>query len=175
MPAVLRHPRFAAIPLHSDEELLDLLGAAVVDRVDVHAWPLSRVQRLELADGRRLAYKSQLPPTVEPDFYAAATSPLLPGFRDLGRAGAARIMALDWLDAPLLAPDDRLAEHGRALVEQISAIGGSPPAYVDIGSLPFLRLQWAVEGQVDLFPGHRIPLLDSWAADAAGGIAGASG
>lgn len=280
MPPVLRHPVFPAIPLHSDEELRDLLGSEITERVEVHAWPLSCVQRLQLADGRRLAYKSQLPPTVEPDFYAAAISPLLPGFRDLGPAGDARIMTLDWLDGPLLAPDDRLTEHGRALVEQISAIGGSPPAYVDIGSveawtryvtatvtnwaraveagwftltgpaeiervldwartrpvlaaieagpriahgdlkadqvfvtadgyrvidwqrpvlgppdvdlaslLPyagrdpreavavpvvgiawFLRLQWAVEGQLDLFAGRRVPLLDSWAARAAAEI-----
>jgi hypothetical protein len=101
---VLRHPVFAAIPLHSDEELRDLLGAEVVERVEVHAWPLSCVQRLQLADGRRLAYKSQLPPTVEPDFYAAAASPLLPGFRDLGSAGDARIMTLDWLDATRARP-----------------------------------------------------------------------
>lgn len=282
MPPVLRHPVFAAIPLHSDEELRDLLGAEVIERVEVHAWPLSCVQRLQLADGRRLAYKSQLPPTVEPGFYAAASSPLLPAFRDLGAAGNARVMTVDWLDAPPLKPDDdRLVEHGRALVEQISAIGGTPPAYVDIGSVGawarcvagtvgswttaveagwfrltgpadiervlawartdpvlaaivagprithgdlkadqvfcsadgyrvidwqrpvlgppevdlasllqyagrdpreavaapvvaiawFLRLQWAVEAQVDLFPGRRLPLLDTWAAEATAAIA----
>jgi Phosphotransferase enzyme family len=277
---VLRHPVFGAIPLHSDDELRDLLGSQIVERIEVHAWPLSCVQCLQLADGRRLAYKSQLPPTVEPDFYAAASSPLLPGFRDLGAAGDARIMTLDWLDAPLLAPDDRLVEHGRALVGQISAIGGNPPAYVDIGSAAawagyvgttlanrtraveagwftltgpaeiervrawartepvlaaveadprithgdlkadqvfvtadgyrvidwqrpvlgpaevdlasllqcagrnpgeavaapvvgiawFLRLQWAIEGQLDLFGARRVPLLDGWAAQAAAGI-----
>lgn len=39
-----------------------------------------------------------------------------------------------------------------------------------VGIAWFLRLQWAIEGQVDLFPGRRFPLLDGWAAEAAAGI-----
>ena len=39
-----------------------------------------------------------------------------------------------------------------------------------VGIAWFLRLQWAVEGQVGLFPGRRFPLLDSWAAEAAAAI-----
>jgi hypothetical protein len=39
-----------------------------------------------------------------------------------------------------------------------------------VGIAWFLRLQWAIEGQVDLFPGRRFPLLDGWAAEAATGI-----
>jgi hypothetical protein len=83
---VLCHPIFA-VPLHSDEELRDLLGAEVVERVEVHAWPLSC---------------------------------------DV----AAPVVGIAW----------------------------------------FLRLQWAIEGQVDLFPGRRFRLLDGWAAEAAAGI-----
>jgi hypothetical protein len=39
-----------------------------------------------------------------------------------------------------------------------------------VGIAWFLRLQWAIEGQVDLFPGRPFPLLDGWAAEAAAGI-----
>lgn len=100
----------------------------------MHEWPLSLVERVELADGRRLAYKSQLPPTVEPAFYPAATSPLLPAHRLLGRLGAAQTMVLDWIDAPLLAKDDDLLRHGREVVAAIGQIGGDLPSYLDAGS-----------------------------------------
>jgi hypothetical protein len=132
------HPIFTDLVLHSDDELGDLLGAPVAERVPVHAWPLSCVERVTLADGRIFAYKSQLPPTVEPDFYAAAASPLLPGHRPLGALGAAQTMVLDWIDAPLLeaaAPDpDDLARHGRRVVDRIGEIRGTLPSYLDIGS-----------------------------------------
>src|SRR5436309_10612868 len=88
------HPTFPDVLLHSDDELAHELGSAVVDRRTVHAWPLSCVQRLALEDGRALAYKSQLPPTVEPEFYDAASTPLLARHRSLGRLGQCRTMVV---------------------------------------------------------------------------------
>lgn len=132
------HPIFSDLVLHSDDELSALLGAPVAERKPVHAWPLSCVDRVALTDGRIFAYKSQLPPTVEPDFYRAAASPLLPGHRLLGTLGAAQTMVLEWIDAPLLevaAPDpDELARHGRLVVDRIGEIRGDLPSYLDIGS-----------------------------------------
>jgi hypothetical protein len=91
-----------------------------------------------LADGRRLAYKSQLPPTVEPAFYASASSPLLAKHQALGPLGACETTALEWIDAPLLravASDEAdLVRRARGLIEQIGAIRGDLPALVDVGS-----------------------------------------
>jgi hypothetical protein len=133
-----RHPVFKDLPLHSDAELSALLGAAIVERSQVHAWPLSSVERVRLADGRTLAYKSQLPPTVEPAFYSAVASPLLPGHRSLGALGAAQTMVLEWIDGPLLsdlAPDPgSLVRHGRAILAALSSIDPAAPVWLDIGS-----------------------------------------
>jgi len=121
------------IERHTDEELDELLGAPVVAREQVHGWPLSSVERVRLVDGRTLAYKAQLPPTVEPSFYEAATSPLLPGHQLLGRLGATETMALEWIDAPLLTGAADLAGHGRAVVAAIGEIRGDLPSYLNAG------------------------------------------
>jgi hypothetical protein len=78
---VQTHPVFTDIALHSDDELVRLLGSGIEERATIHAWPLSCVQQVRLANGRRLVYKSQLPPTVEPEFYQAASSALLADHR----------------------------------------------------------------------------------------------
>src|SRR5207247_10946534 len=75
------HPIFTNILMHSDDELAERLGVEIVEREMIHAWPLSCVQRLLLADGTKRIYKSQLPPTVEPEFYVSASTPLLPDHR----------------------------------------------------------------------------------------------
>jgi hypothetical protein len=97
------------------------------------------VQRLHLDDGRRLAYKSQLPPTVEAAYYERASSPLLPGHRALGRLGDCETLAVEWVDAPLLrdvARDDAdLVAHGRRVLAEIGQIRGDLPVYLDIGSV----------------------------------------
>ncbi len=132
------HPAFPDILLHSDDDLMRLLGVAIVERETIHLWPLSCVQRLLLADGFRLIYKAQLPPTLEARFYEAATSPLLPGYRRLGKLGNCETMLIDWIDAPLLRDVARteaeLLDHGRRVIEQIGAIKGDVPIYLDIST-----------------------------------------
>src|SRR6266849_4405267 len=117
------HPIFTNILMHSDDELAEALGVGIVERETIHAWPLSCVQRLLLADGTKLIYKSQLPPTVEPEFYERASSPLLPGHRMLGRLGDCGTMNFEWIDAPLLRDEARdeaeLVDHGKQVVAQI--------------------------------------------------------
>jgi hypothetical protein len=122
------------IDRHGDDELEALLGSQIVERLLVHEWPLSSVERLRLADGRTLAYKSQLPPTVEPSFYPAATSPLLPAHQRLGRLGESETMTLEWIDAPLLSKDDDLIGPGREVVRAIGEIQGDLPSYLDAGT-----------------------------------------
>src|SRR6266542_1143496 len=132
------HPFFTDILMHTDEELAETLGVEIVERETIHQWPLSCVQRLLLGDGRKLIYKSQLPPTVEPEFYESASSPLLPGHRLLEKLGACATMVFDWIEAPLLRDEARcdieLVEHGRRVVGQIGKIAGQLPIYLDIGS-----------------------------------------
>ena len=141
------HPFFKDILLHSDDELAEALGVGISERATLHEWPLSCVQRLLLEDGRKLIYKSQLPPTVEPQFYAAASSPLLPGHQNLGKLGNCEIMTIDWIDAPLLRDaaysGGALIEHGKRVIAQIDEISGDLPVYLDIGSAE----AWSAVGQ----------------------------
>lgn len=136
--AVQSHPIFSRILLHSNEELNQLLGSTIRERQTIHQWPLSCVQRLCLEDGTRLIYKSQLPPTVEAQFYRAASSPLLPGYQLLNKLGDCETMVIEWVQAPLLrdtikSPEE-LLEHGRELIAQIGAIEGTLPFYLDIST-----------------------------------------
>jgi Phosphotransferase enzyme family len=135
---VQTHPIFKEILLHSDNELAEILGSSVVERRTIHQWPLSCVQKLTLEDGRQLAYKSQLPPSVEGDFYERASSDLLPAHRILGGLGQCRMMTLDWIDAPLLRDaahsQSDLLGHGERILARISRIRGELPAYLDIGT-----------------------------------------
>ncbi len=135
---MLTHPIFLNILMHSDDELAEALGSGVARRENVHEWPLSCVQMLQLDNGAKLAYKSQLPPTEEADFYERATSKLLPGHRVLGKLGACDTMVIEWIDAPLLSrlelSDTELAEHGKRIIALIGEIEGELPAYLNIGS-----------------------------------------
>jgi hypothetical protein len=75
---------------------------------------------------------------VEPEFYERASSPLLPEHQLLGRLGRCETMVLNWIDAPQLRKEasgaEELLRHGRAVVEQIGAIGGEPPVYLDVST-----------------------------------------
>jgi hypothetical protein len=55
--------------MHDDEDLVPFVPGD--DVADV-------IERVTLADGRRLIYKAQFGPTVESEFYARAQSELLP-------------------------------------------------------------------------------------------------
>lgn len=119
-----------------DAHLERLLGAAVISREPVHRWPLSCVERLSLADGRRLAYKAQLQPSHELAFYAAARSPLLPHVQVLAD-GPCSHLVLPWLSDPTPDPADPevLARTIDDVSRRIAGIGGaSLPHYLDLGS-----------------------------------------
>lgn len=135
---MLTHAAYPDILLHSDDELEAALDARIVGRKTIHEWPLSCVQELRLDDNRKLAYKSQLPPTVEPLFYEQTPSGLLPGSRSLGKLGNCDTMIIDWIDAPKLSQvaldENDLVKHGRKLVTEIGKIRGDLPVHLDIGS-----------------------------------------
>jgi hypothetical protein len=147
---MLMHPLYPGIAMHSDNELEAALGTGIIGRDTIHEWPLSCVQLLQLDNGTKLTYKSQLPPTVEPDFYERASSRLLPGHRSLGKLGDCDTMIIDWIDAPKLSQmtcnEAELVEHGRRLLAQIGEIRGDPPVHLDIGSID----AWSSTGQIML-------------------------
>ena len=154
---MLKHPSIAGIVLHSDAELTDALGAGIRRRSTIHEWPLSCVQKVELEDGARFAYKSQLPPTVEPTFYEKASSPLLPGHRLLEAVGDCQTMVIDWIDAPALhdvlnGADDLLA-RGRDIVAAIGGIAGELPFYLDVSTAD------AWTGEVEIALGKTTKLI----------------
>ncbi|MBN1399790.1 MAG: phosphotransferase [Anaerolineae bacterium] len=131
------HPYFD-LRLHSDLELETLLQSEIAERETIHEWPLSCVQRLVMRDGRRYAYKSQRPPSVEAQFYRAARSALLAGARILYDRDGHACLLIDWIDAPRIeelqpSPADTLA-IAREVSAQIGAIAGRLPTHLDIGS-----------------------------------------
>ena len=134
------HPYFDLL-LHDDAGLEDLLGVGLRERVTLHEWPLSCVQRLRLADGRSFIYKAQAGPTVEPEFYAQARSPLLPWVRTLYRDARYACLLVEYLPYTLLSaaelnlPD--ALRLGRLLLEDIGGVQGPPgglPVYLNISS-----------------------------------------
>lgn len=137
-----RHPHFD-LWLHDDDELASALDSPVAERVTIHEWPLSSVQRVRTADGARHIYKVQAPPTLEPEFYARARSPLLVSTRVLPSQGTTAAMVMPELDAARLS-DVRPSEAeapgiATALVRQIADIQGDLPSMFDIST----EARWA--------------------------------
>jgi len=145
------HPNFDLL-LHSDAELAAHLGAPIVERVTLHQWSLSCVQRVTLAGGRRLVYKSQSQPSVENAFYRAARSPLLIDSEPLWADDRHSASLTAWLDSSSL--DKMDLPHGdlMALVEEVvEAIGqieGDPPAYQAVGGGAWPRFVDEVLGEL---------------------------
>ncbi len=133
-----KHPFFSRLLMHSDDELAERLGAGIVERETLHQWPLSCVQRLLLENGKKLIYKSQLPPTVEAEFYECASSALLADYQVLDKLEDCSTMTIDWIDAPLLrntaSEKADLIDHGKQVMEQICEIRGELPVYLDVGT-----------------------------------------
>jgi hypothetical protein len=130
-----RHEHFD-LRLHDNEELAPLVQSDILERVTLHEWPLSCVQRLTLADGRKLIYKTQFGPTVEPEFYANARSSLLPSARTIYRSDGHNCMLLEYVDTPRVQDLDLQEEEamriGREVIEQVAAIDGELPYYLDV-------------------------------------------
>jgi hypothetical protein len=132
-----RHPTFD-LWLHDDEELGPWVGSEILERVTVHEWPLSCVQHLALADGRKLIYKTQSA-TIESEFYAHARSELLPQAQTIYRTGSHACMLLEFIDAPLIEdldlPEEEAARIGREVLAQIAGIDGELPYTYDISDV----------------------------------------
>jgi hypothetical protein len=131
-----RHPYFD-LWLHDDQELVPLVGGEIAERVTLHEWPLSCVQRLTLGDGRRLIYKTQYGPTVEPEVYAQARSTLLPRAETIYRADGHACMLIEYVEAPMFEDLDPSEENavrvGREVQARLAEVDGERPCYIDVG------------------------------------------
>ncbi len=129
------HPYFD-LQLHDDVELAEIIGNPISERITIHEWPLSCVQRIHTAAGQTAIYKVQAPPTVEPDFYQRARSPLLVEARLLPIDGAPAALLLTDIQSPNLSelPLDTVAKLAMVddILHQIAQIGGDLPTLADI-------------------------------------------
>ena len=118
-----RH-RFFNLYLHDDAELAPLLQSDILERVTLYQWPLSCVQRLTTTDGRKLIYKSQFGPTVEPEFYANAKSELLVSAETIHQSDGHVSMLVEYVKAPLLkdldVSESQAVQIGRTLLAKIA-------------------------------------------------------
>ena len=132
---MVRHEHFD-LWLHDDDELGPLVQSDIAERVTLHEWPLSCVQRLTASDGRMVIYKTQFGPTVEAEFYANARSDLLPGAQTIYESDGHVCMLLEFIEAPLLQDldpsEEQVVRVGRAVLEQIAQISGQLPYYTDV-------------------------------------------
>lgn len=132
-----KHPRYD-LWLHDDVELESHIGSPVLKRTTLHEWPLSLVQKLVLADRRKLIYKTQYGPTVEPEFYASARSRLLPTAETLWQSNSRSCMLMEFIEGPriedLALEEDDAVSIGRELIREIAGIEGNPPHYIDIST-----------------------------------------
>jgi hypothetical protein len=121
--------------LHDDAELADLLGSAVLGREVLQQWPGSQVERIDTADGP-VVYKCQCVPSVEPDFYDAARSPLLVEAHTVYRGRGCSCMVMEFLEGPSLQQavpgEPELLRIGHELLERIAAVTGRLPSRLDI-------------------------------------------
>jgi len=173
---MITHPTFSKLVLHSDREISEILGIGIENRRTIHEWPLSCVQELQLVNGAKLIYKSQLPPTVEASFYEHARSELLPAHRYLGKSDHCDTMLIEFIDAPLLCnkgyDEKDFVEHGRQLVKEIGQIEGELPVYLDISTqsawLDFAQMtlkrlkKLVADGRFSLISANAIESLKSW-------------
>lgn len=132
------HPYFD-LRLHNDQELCAIVGSAITARTTLHEWPLSCVQRLHLANGHTVIYKSQYGPTVEAAFYRHATSPLLISAQTFYEEDGHVALLFDEITAPRLCDlpcsTEQLVAIGQQLIHQISQVTVNFPVYLDLSTI----------------------------------------
>ena len=122
--------------LHEDGKLEELVGGTITERVTIHHWPLSHIQRLTLANGQKYIYKAQAGPTVEGKFYATAESALLVPARILYDSDGYLCMLLNFIEAPSLTQlklsEEQTLSVACDLSREIASIKGDLPALQDL-------------------------------------------
>ena len=127
-----QHPYFD-LRLHTDDELADRIGESMVERITLHEWPLSCVQRVTGVSGHTWIYKAESGPTVEHHFYAQASGPLLPDAETLYDNDGYVCLLIEYIDAMHFEPaglsEQEIVQAGKSIVQSIAQIEGELPAY----------------------------------------------
>lgn len=135
---MIHHQHFNLL-LHTNGEIGAHLGGEVVVRTTLQEWPLSCVQRIMLYCGRRVIYKSQYGPTVEPEFHACAASSLLVKGDTLYHGDGHASMLFPFIEAPLLNTlnlgEEELVAVGQTLLADIAALRGKVPVWLDVSTV----------------------------------------
>ena len=173
-PLMHRHSAFN-LWLHDNAELAAALRNPIVRRTILHEWPFSRVEFLLCADGQEYIYKVQGPPTVEPEFYERARSPLLVSTQALPNTvepAAPPALLLEFVRAPRLSDlplsDSRKRAIADELLDGLRQIDGTLPAQFDLRD----RQQWTIRAHAILrdlrqllveatLPAGAAPLVDA--------------
>lgn len=166
---MLHSPVGDALVLCDDATLGSMVDDVVVRRDTVAAWPLSWTQKVTLSSGRAFAYKAMLPPLIESDFYAAATSALLPGHRHVGTFDGCDNILIEWIDSPSLADagigESDMLTRAIAVVKEIGGMPQDLPVYLDVGTPE----KWSSEVTATV---HRLRQLnsDGWFSRSIAGV-----
>ncbi|AZN41340.1 phosphotransferase [Paenibacillus albus] len=130
-----KHP-FFDLWLHDDDELARLLSSSVEERVKLHEWPLSSVERVRTTNGNSCIYKVQAQPTIEASFYAQARSKLLVSVRTIEAERGMTVMIMEDVDAPRLndvaLEQTEILDIAEQLLKLIGEIEGDLPIFLDI-------------------------------------------
>ena len=131
--AMYQHKYFN-LRLHDNVELEEILRAKIVERRTLHEWPLSCVEQVITHEGGKWVYKSQLGPTVEPQFYANAKSKLLVAGKTLYQSESGFVnMLFEFIEAPRI-ENVNLSDHAIVaawsnISQSIGKIEGNLPYY----------------------------------------------
>lgn len=135
---MFKHPHFQ-LYLHGNDELEPILKMRILERSSLHEWPLSSVELLKTEEGKRWLYKSQTEPSVEADFYAKASSPLLLEAIPLKALQANhQHLLIPYLEYPLLETysfsADECLSVAKTLIAKLAEVRGDFPVYLDLGT-----------------------------------------
>ncbi|MBN2617464.1 MAG: phosphotransferase [Spirochaetales bacterium] len=134
---MIKHKKYN-LWLHEDSELTELLGSRIIDRVTLHEWPNSCVQKLLLDNNKRLIYKYQSGGDTESRFYEDVSSSILPKTKTLWRDDWFSCMVIEYIETPpmgiLEKSDNELIKISYEIIETIKKIKDRAPIILDIGS-----------------------------------------
>ena len=128
--------------LHSTDSIQEAIGRGVISRTTIHQWQLSVVQKLVFDDQSIYAYKANLPPSVENDFYRRSNTDLLPEHIQLPQVASTQGLLLKWIHFPAISDltleQIDLCSLCELVVDRLGSMSGSLPFHTDISS----RVRW---------------------------------
>jgi Predicted aminoglycoside phosphotransferase len=165
---------FLNIAIHDDGELESILRGKIAAREKLHHWPLSYVEKVTMADGRTLVYKSQnADSSVEREFYArekVKESPFITEIIYAETLEGCDVMIMPYLENPPLDVTDISGEEFDKIISDVSAqiqTLGDIPVYFDISTHG--KLSALTDSVCDIFLPDDVAVLMKWVAEKARG------